>query len=117
MAAVANEPNPPLGPRTDGAGHRVPRGQKRAGVGLVAASCARTGLRVAPFKAQNMSNNSYVTPDGAEIGRAQAVQAEAAGVEARAEMNPGAAQARSRQPRPGCADGTAAHLGPRPRLL
>lgn len=46
------------------------------------------GWRVAPFKAQNMSLNSYVTPDGREIGRAQGVQAEAAGIEAEAVMNP-----------------------------
>ncbi len=46
------------------------------------------GYHPAPFKAQNMALNSYVTPDGLEIGRAQAVQAEAAGVECMAEMNP-----------------------------
>jgi adenosylcobyric acid synthase len=48
----------------------------------------RAGVRVAPFKAQNMALNSVVAPDGAEIGRAQAVQAAAAGVEAEAAMNP-----------------------------
>jgi adenosylcobyric acid synthase len=49
---------------------------------------ARRGLRVAPYKAQNMSNNSMVTPDGAEIGRAQWVQAVAARAVPEAAMNP-----------------------------
>src|SRR5579875_3181401 len=58
---------------------------------VVAGLCrwlARQGVRVAPFKAQNMSLNSFVTPGGAEIGRAQVMQAAAAGVEPTADMTP-----------------------------
>lgn len=49
---------------------------------------ANRGILVAPFKAQNMSNNSGVTPDGLEMGRAQIVQAEAAGIAPHVDMNP-----------------------------
>jgi adenosylcobyric acid synthase len=58
---------------------------------LVAGICrwlARQGIRVAPFKAQNMALNSAVTPDGCEIGRAQHAQALAAGAVPEAAMNP-----------------------------
>ena len=54
----------------------------------LARACLRRGLRVRPFKPQNMSNNAAVTADGGEIGRAQALQARAAGVAPSVHMNP-----------------------------
>jgi adenosylcobyric acid synthase len=68
-----------------GAGSDVGKSLIVAGL---ARAATRRGLRVMPFKPQNMSNNAAVTIDGGEIGRAQALQALAAGVEPHTDMNP-----------------------------
>src|SRR5258707_7628348 len=63
-----------------------------AGKSLIVAGLCRAllrrGLRVRPFKPQNMSNNAAVTEDGGEIGRAQALQARACGIPPTSDMNP-----------------------------
>ncbi len=63
-----------------------------AGKSLIAAGLCRIfkqdGYRVAPFKSQNMALNSYITKEGLEMGRAQVMQAEAAGIEPSVHMNP-----------------------------
>ena len=68
-----------------GAGSNV--GKSMIVAGLCRAFSSR-GLKVLPFKPQNMSNNASVTSDGGEIGRAQAMQALACGVKPRIDMNP-----------------------------
>lgn len=86
------------GPRARAGGERQARALMVQGTGsgagkslLVAAFCRifrDEGLRVAPFKAQNMALNSYITAEGGEIGRAQVLQAEAARVAPTTDMNP-----------------------------
>lgn len=68
-----------------GAGSNVGKSILVAGL---ARAATRRGLRVAPFKPQNMSNNAAVTSDGGEIGRAQALQARACGLRPHTDMNP-----------------------------
>ncbi|WP_106744956.1 cobyric acid synthase [Yoonia maritima] len=68
-----------------GAGSNVGKSMLVAGI---ARACVKRGLSVAPFKPQNMSNNAAVTADGGEIGRAQALQARACGLEPLVDMNP-----------------------------
>ncbi|WP_026326517.1 cobyric acid synthase [Paenibacillus ginsengihumi] len=92
-AAAASAPSP------DASGHAVPgrvimlQGTSSdVGKSLLAAALCRIfwqdGRSVAPFKSQNMSLNSYVTPDGKEIGRAQGMQADACRIPATTDMNP-----------------------------
>lgn len=68
-----------------GAGSNVGKSMLVAGI---ARACVKRGMSVAPFKPQNMSNNAAVTADGGEIGRAQALQAMACGLEPLVDMNP-----------------------------
>ena len=76
---------PPRALMIQGTGSNV--GKSLLVAGLCRAARLR-GLRVLPFKPQNMSNNAAVTADGGEIGRAQALQALACGVELTTDMNP-----------------------------
>ncbi|MBJ6725420.1 cobyric acid synthase [Geomonas sp. Red875] len=82
------DPRSPVSPRAVmfcGTGSDVGKSVLAAGFCRV---LKRRGIAVAPFKSQNMALNSAVTPEGGEIGRAQAVQAEACGIEPHTDMNP-----------------------------
>lgn len=92
LESLLEPPRPVAAPR-----RRVPAVMfqgtaSNAGKSILAAAFCRIlrqdGYRVAPFKAQNMSLNSYVTPDGRELSRAQALQAAACGLEPDCRMNP-----------------------------
>jgi len=82
----------PVGTKDGSSGVLIGGTSSDAGKSLVVTGLCRAlaqrGISVAPFKAQNMSNNSCVCSDGAEIGRAQYLQAQAAGVAAESAMNP-----------------------------
>ena len=82
MASAARQPSALM---FQGTGSNV--GKSLLVAGLCRAYAAR-GLRVRPFKPQNMSNNAAIAGDGREIGRAQALQARAAGIEPHVDMNP-----------------------------
>ena len=82
---MARAPRKPPALMVQGTGSNV--GKSLLVAGLCRAYAAR-GLRVRPFKPQNMSNNAAVAGDGREIGRAQALQARAAGIEPHVDMNP-----------------------------
>ena len=88
------------------------------GKSLIVAGLARAlvtrGLKVLPFKPQNMSNNAAVTEDGGEIGRAQALQARAARVAPERAHEPGAAQAAKRGRRAARGAGQASMAAPPP---
>ncbi|TDG00438.1 cobyric acid synthase [Paenibacillus piri] len=88
----SSRPREPVSPASQGATLMVQGTSSDAGKSLLATALCRIlwqdGLRVAPFKSQNMSLNSYVTADGKEIGRAQGMQADACRVAATTDMNP-----------------------------